>query len=217
MQTPAGQQTHDANVVVDAVGQLNRPKMPDIEGLDAFAGAVVHTGHWDQDLSLEGQAWPSLALGASAMQLVPAVAPEVDQLIIFQRSPQWAVPNRDYHRIVPEEQRWLFATRPYYRSWYRFGLLWRLGDGLLPVLRVDPEWPDHRRSINAHNETIREQLTRYVVAQLRDRPDLIAKSVPSYPPYSKRLLIDNNWFQTILRSNVDLVDDPNRGWMRMGS
>jgi 4-hydroxyacetophenone monooxygenase len=84
-------------------------------------------------------------------------------------------------------------------------LAWRFGDHLLRTLERDEEWPHPERSVNSRNDRHRERLTAYLKAELADRPDLIEKSLPDYPPYAKRILIDNEWFKTLKRDNVDLV------------
>jgi 4-hydroxyacetophenone monooxygenase len=201
---------HDvvANIVVSAVGQLNRPKLPKLPGLDSFEGPVFHSAAWRHDVDLTGRRVAVSGTGASSMQLVPSIAPDVEKLTVFQRSPQWAVPNPDYRRPVSDGQRLLLRHVPFYAGWHRFSLLWRLGDGLWPLLKVDPEWPDQSRSINAANERVRLSLTRYIEEQLDHRGDLIAKALPDYPPYSKRILADNGWFETLMRPNVELVNEP---------
>ncbi|MDQ1680680.1 MAG: 4-hydroxyacetophenone monooxygenase, partial [Frankiaceae bacterium] len=197
-----------ANVVITAVGQLNRPKLPDLPGVEAFDGPVFHSAAWRHDVDLRGKRVAVIGTGASSMQLVPTIAPDVSHLTVFQRSPQWAVPNPDYRRPVSNAQRDLLRRIPFYAGWHRFSLLWRLGDGLWPLLKVDREWPDQSRSINAANERVRVALTRYIEAQLDHRPDLIAKALPDYPPYSKRILADNGWFEALLRPNVELATQP---------
>jgi 4-hydroxyacetophenone monooxygenase len=208
LRTPTGKQRLEANVVVTAVGQLNRPNIPEIEGLSDFPGKVIHTAQWDPADDVTEKRIAVIGTGASAMQLVPNIAQAAAHVALFQRSPQWAIPNRDYLRKVSAPHRWLLTEVPLYRSWYRFGLLWRHGDATFPMLRIDPNWPGHARSISAHNERVRQSLTSYIERELEGREDLIAKALPDYPPFSKRLLIDNGWFQTIRRPNVELVVDP---------
>ena len=196
-----------ANVVVSAVGQLNRPHIPALEGLDDFDGPAFHSARWRHDVDLTGQRVGVVGTGASAMQFTPRIAPLAGRLTIFQRSPQWAIPNGDYHREVSDERRWLFLHVPFYAGWYRFLLFWRLGDGLLSTLRVDPDWPEFPRTINAANERVRQFLTAHILNEIGDREDLVAKALPDYPPYSKRLIIDNHWFRMLLRNNVELVTE----------
>jgi 4-hydroxyacetophenone monooxygenase len=100
---------------------------------------------------------------------------------------------------------WLLENVPFYAQWYRFGLFWRFGDGLLNTLRRDTEWPHPERSMNRHNDRHREQMTEFVETSLEGRPDLLEKCLPTYPPYGKRILIDNDWYPTLRRDNVHLI------------
>ena len=86
-------------------------------------------------------------------------------------------------------------------------MFWRYGDGLLPFLRKDPAWPHPDRAVNKGNDRHREELTNFILSELKDRPDLIEKCVPTYPPYGKRILLDNGWFKTLTKPNVELVTD----------
>jgi 4-hydroxyacetophenone monooxygenase len=108
---------------------------------------------------------------------------------------------------VSTESKWLLQNIPYYYAWYRFGLMWRFGDGLLPTVRRDPNWPTPQRSMNHRNDRQRQQLTEHLLKELEGRPDLIEKCLPDYPPYGKRILIDNGWYQALKRPNVELVTE----------
>jgi 4-hydroxyacetophenone monooxygenase len=141
------------------------------------------------------------------MQLVPAIAGRVASVTVYQRSAQWARPVQGYADPISEGERWLLAHLPFYVQWYRFNMFWRYGDGLLPFLRKDPAWPHPERAVNKGNDRHRQELTDFIRAELKDRPDLIEKCVPTYPPYGKRILLDNNWFKTLTRENVELVTD----------
>lgn len=200
-------QTVTANVVVSATGQLNRPKMPAIDGLESFAGPMFHTARWPSEVALAGKRVAVIGTGASAMQLARTTAEQVDRLLIFQRAPQWAIPSRDYHRTVSPQKKWLFRHVPFYAGWYRFTLAWRFSDQLLRTIERDPEWPHPERSVNIRNDRQRERLTEYILSELGDRTDLIDKVLPDYPPYGKRILIDNDWFKTVKRENVELITD----------
>jgi 4-hydroxyacetophenone monooxygenase len=142
------------------------------------------------------------------MQIVPQLAPQVEQLVIFQRSPQWALPIAEYFRGVSRGERWLLHHVPFYAPWYRFRLFFTHGDGVHANLHVDPTWHDPRHSLNAQNDRIRQMLTDYIVRELGPRGDLRDKVVPDYPPFAKRMLVDNRWFRTLQRDNVKLVTEP---------
>jgi len=119
------------------------------------------------------------------------------------------VPNPRYHARVSEAKKWLLRHVPYYARWYRFLLFWPGADGLMPSLVVDPEWPHPERSLNAINDAMREFFTQYMAQQIGDDPQLLAKVVPAYPPFGKRMLQDNGtWLATLKRDNVDLVTEP---------
>lgn len=199
--------TIEANAVMTAVGQLNRPKIPDIPGLSGFDGPVLHTAQWDPRIEVAGKRVAMIGTGASGMQVGPAMAPLVDRLTVYQRSPHWAAYNPNYHRTVPADTKWALANIPYYARWYRFQLFWGFADGIYPALQVDPTWPDQQRSTNAMNERFRRSMERHIRHQLADAPALVEKSVPPYPPYGKRILIDNRWYEMLKRPNVDLVTD----------
>jgi 4-hydroxyacetophenone monooxygenase len=195
-----------AHAIVSAVGQLNRPKIPEIPGLGSFRGPRFHSAAWEHEHDLAGRRVAVIGTGASALQLVPEVAKVAGRLTVFQRSPAWMVSNPVYHAPVSEGKKWLLKRVPYYARWYRFLLFWPGSDGLLPSLRIDPSWPHQDRSINAQNEEHRRIFTEYLTSQVGDDPELLAKVVPRYPPFGKRMLQDNgSWLAALRRDNVELV------------
>ena len=193
------------SAVITAVGQLNRPNVSPARGIENFNGDWFHSAHWNHSVDLSGKRVAVIGTGASAMQFMPTLAATAGGVTIFQRSPQWVRPNSDYHRTVSENTVWLLENIPFYAQWYRFGLFWRFGDGLLRTLRRDPEWQFPERSMNRHNDRHREQLTDHLMQELDGRPDLIEKCLPDYPPYGKRILVDNNWYKTLRQDNVHLI------------
>ncbi len=198
---------HVANVVVTAVGQLNRPAVPSIPGSETFAGAQFHSAQWPEGFDVTGLKVGVVGAGASAMQIVPAVADRVDHLTIFQRSPQWIAPSFNYSSPVPDHVHWLMDRVPNYRLWFRLRLSWLINDRLYPSLEIDPTWEHPERSVNAHNDAHRRGLSKYIVDQLEGREDLLEKSMPTYPPFGKRMLIDNGWYAALRKDDVDLVTD----------
>jgi 4-hydroxyacetophenone monooxygenase len=141
------------------------------------------------------------------MQIVPTIVDEVGGLQVYQRSPQWARPFPEYHAKVEPGSQWLLENVPYYAAWNRLTLFWRFGDGLLKLLRRDPDWPDTGSSINRVNDRHRAEMTAHILSELDGRPDLVEKSLPHYPPYGKRILIDNGWYRTIRSPKVELITD----------
>lgn len=203
------EETLTANALISAVGQLNRPRLPDIPGRDSFLGPAFHSAAWQHQHDLAGKRIAVIGTGASAFQLAPELAKQATRLLVFQRSPPWMVPNPRYHSRVGEAKKWLLRHLPYYGRWYRFLLFWPGADGLMPSLVVDPQWPHPERSLNPMNEFMREYFTQYMAEQIGDDPELLAKVVPRYPPFGKRMLQDNGtWLATLKRDNVDLVTEP---------
>jgi 4-hydroxyacetophenone monooxygenase len=194
-----------ANVMISAVGALNRPSIPAIPGLGDFAGKQFHTASWDRSVDLAGKRVAMIGTGASGMQVAPTIAPVVEQLTIFQRTPHWAIRHPLYHADVAPGVRWAMRHIPFYASWFRFQLFWAASDGFHATLQMDPDWPHPERSLNAANEAMRKDLVAYVTAELGDRTDLLAKVIPNYPPFGKRMLRDNNWYRMLRRANVELV------------
>jgi 4-hydroxyacetophenone monooxygenase len=194
-----------ANSVVSAVGQLNRPALPDIPGLSSFEGPAFHTARWNHEADIAGRRVGMIGTGASGMQVGPAIAPVVEKLTIFQRSPHWAMYNPLYFETVTDEKKWVLKHIPFYAKWFRFQLFWSSSDGFHSILRMDPNWPDKTRSISAENAKLREQLEAHIAKELGGNQELIAKATPSYPPYGKRMLRDNHWYRMLTRANVDLV------------
>lgn len=203
-----GQQvvTLTANVVVTAVGGLNNPKMPDIPDLDLFEGDLVHTARWRSDLRVQGQRVGLIGNGSSGVQIAKSLAESAASLTVFQRTPHWIRPNPDVKRPVTDEVRWLMRYVPLYAEWYRLILYWTFGDKLFSYLSIDPQWQGP--GPNARNQALRSELCRYISSQVDGRTDLLDKLVPSYPPYTKRMVIDNDYYRTLTRPNVALVTDP---------
>jgi len=207
LKTGNGEETFESTALVSAIGQLNDPSRAHFKGEEDFKGTILHSALWSGDIDLDGKHVAVIGTGATSMQLVPAIAGRVASVTVYQRSAQWARPVTGYSDPISEGARWLLAHLPFYVQWYRFNMFWRYGDGLLPFLRKDPAWPHPERAVNKGNDRHRQELTDFILTELKDRPDLIEKCVPTYPPYGKRILLDNNWFRTLRRDNVELVTD----------
>ena len=193
------------NAIISAVGILNRPVLPSVPGLDRFHGPSFHSSVWPADLDVRGKRVAVIGSGASAMQIVPAIADQAGELTIFQRTPQWVAPFPKFQQPIDEGSRYLLRMYPIYRAWYWLKLYWQFGDKVLDSLRKDPDWPYPERAVNARNDGHREFFTQYIRDELADRTDLLEKAVPSYPPYGKRILLDNGWYRTLRMPNVTLV------------
>jgi 4-hydroxyacetophenone monooxygenase len=208
LETGDGRQDFESTTLVSAIGQLNDPSPAHFKGEEEFAGLKLHSARWSDDIRLDGKHVAVIGTGATAMQLVPSIADRVASVTVYQRSAQWSRPVAGYSDPITEGARWLLAHLPFYVQWYRFNMFWRYGDGLLPFLRKDPAWPHPDRAVNKGNDRHRQELTEFILSELKDRPDLIEKCVPTYPPYGKRILLDNGWFKTLTKPNVELATDP---------
>ena len=209
LRTPdGGEEDLEAQAVVSAVGQLNRPHMPDIDGIEDFEGPSFHSARWDHDVDLTAKRVAVIGTGASAAQFVPEIAPDVSELLVFQRTPPWFFPTPEYHDEVPEGLRWMFRHVPHYSEWHRFWQFWASSEGLLPACRVDPHFQPQDRAVSAANDEVRVLLTAYLEDQFGDDPELFEKVLPTYPPASKRVLRDNGiWARTLKRDNVRVLTD----------
>ena len=196
-----------APVLVTAVGVLNRPAIPDLPGMSSFKGALFHSAQWDHSVDVKGKRVALVGTGASSIQIGPTIAGDVERLLVFQRSPHWVISHPNYHLEVKDGMKWALENIPFFAKWYRFLLFWAAGDVLHRMLRVDPNWPTPDISLNAENHQFRQRLLDYIQSELSDRPDLIARVTPNFPPYGKRMLRDNNWYKMLKRSNVELVSE----------
>ncbi len=210
VQTKDGRrETLEANALITAVGQLNRPRFPEIEGIETFEGPSFHSARWRHDVELAGKRVAVIGTGASAYQFVPEIAPKVAQLEVFQRTPPWPLPGPTYHDDVPAGKKWLLEHVPFYGKWYRFWLFWMMTDGFYEQVKSDPDWTGSPQAVSAANAELRAMLVEGIRAQAPDRPDLVEQVVPTYPIGGKRSLVDNGvWMAALQRDNVALVTTP---------
>lgn len=203
-----GEETITCNAVISAVGQLNRPKLPDIPGVEAFRGLAVHSATWPREgVDLAGKRVAVIGSGASAYQIVPSIVDQVAELKVFQRSAPWMLPTPNYHDEIPGGMRRLFQEVPSYARWFRFWQFWVASEGRLPFVRVDPAWQESL-SVSENNEFLRRQLVARLEEQFFDRPDLLPKATPDYPPGAKRMLRDNGvWAAALKQEHVSLVTE----------
>ena len=181
---------------------------PDIDGLDSWTGERWHTARWPADADLSGKHVAIIGNGASCMQIGPEIQNDVASLTIYQRSNHWAAPFERFRQAVPDPLRHLLREVPLYRDWYRVRLGWTFNDRIHSALQKDPSWDHPERSLNATNDAHREFFTQYVASELGDRADeLMPKVLPTYPPFGKRMLMDNGWYRMLRNPNVSLVDD----------
>ncbi|MCF2533583.1 flavin-containing monooxygenase [Yinghuangia soli] len=199
--------TEWADAVVTAMGFFQGSVRPDIPGLADFAGPALHTADWDPDVDLSGKRVAMIGTGASAMQAGPAIVDEVAELAVFQRTPSWVMPRRKEDLTVPDGALWAMRHVPYYGEWFRFFTYWFASDGNFVRVVIDPDWTTPG-SVSEPSEKMRQWLLDYAQEELADRPDLLARVIPAYPPFGKRILRDSNWYRMLRRDHVDLVTSP---------
>ncbi|WP_330255998.1 NAD(P)/FAD-dependent oxidoreductase [Nocardia sp. NBC_00565] len=186
------------NIVISAVGALNNAKVPAFEGLEEYSGEVLHTAQWNEEADLTGRRVAMIGIGASGMQTGPTIAPIVEHLRVFQRSPHWSAPDPAYHEHRTPGEIWAAENVPYFASWRRFLVMWAGFDRAWPMMHSD----------SPEIEALRGMLTTFIEHELKDRPDLRAAVTPDFLPFTKRMLYYNNWFPMLRRENVSLVTSP---------
>lgn len=187
-----GGERHEFDLLVTACGQLTRPAIPRVEGIDEFEGPVFHSAEWDHDLDLEGRRVAIVGTGASAIQFIPEVAKLAASTTIYQRSAPWILPKSD--RLYPEWERRVFkrfplrvaASRLANFAFFEMGTYGFTGtNAVLTPFRRIADWERRR--------------------QLGHDPELIAKATPDYTIGCKRILFTSDWYPTLLRDDVELV------------
>ncbi|KXU30505.1 monooxygenase [Sphingobium sp. 22B] len=197
--------TYRGHAIVNGTGLLNAVKLPDIPGVETFAGPAMHSAQWDHGVDLTGKRVGIIGTGASAYQIAPSIADQVGQLSVFQRSAPWLLPTPTYLDDISPEMIWLFRHIPAYARWYRFWQFWLATEGRMPIVTVDPDWTE-KGTVSKLNAQFRAELVAEINRQLADRPDLVEKVTPTYPPGAKRLLRDNGqWARTLRKEHVELV------------
>jgi cation diffusion facilitator CzcD-associated flavoprotein CzcO len=191
LETSAG--PHEAEVLVTACGQLSVPKVPPIPGLDDFDGPAFHTAEWRHDVDLAGKRVAVIGTGCSAIQVVPAIQPEVAQLDVYQRSPGWTFPKGDFE-YSPRAHA-LFKRLPALRrldrasvfAFHEFGAAAMTSKPwLLPFLRAIA-----KRQINS---------------AISD-PELRRKVTPTDEVGCKRIMLTDDWYPAMAEPNVELVTE----------
>ncbi|MFL3020215.1 MAG: flavin-containing monooxygenase [Candidatus Poriferisodalaceae bacterium] len=202
------QEQTEANVVISAAGIFNPPVSPDIDGLEDWEGEQWHTARWPESADLQDKKVAIIGNGASCMQIGPEIQDEVESLTIFQKSVHWAAPFEQFRKEVPDPLRFLLREVPLYRNWYRVRLGWTFNDRIHSALHKDPDWEHPERSLNAQNDAHRAYFTNHVISELGDHAsELLDRVLPTYPPFGKRMLMDNGWYRMLRNPKVQLVDE----------
>ena len=177
-----------ANAVVSGVGQLNRPAFPKIEGLETFRGAAFHSARWDHAVDLAGKRVAVVGNGASAIQFVPEIAPKVDHLTIFQRTPNWCVPKPD--RPFREWEKKLYRAVPALVRLQRWWTYLMLERNYLAFVQG-----------SFFGKLFEKAALKELETYIKD-PELRRKLTPDYPAGCKRILLTNDWYPALARDNV---------------
>jgi cation diffusion facilitator CzcD-associated flavoprotein CzcO len=184
----------EAEVLVSGVGQLHRPVVPKIPGLESFEGDWFHSAQWKPDVDLAGRRVGVVGNAASAIQFVPEIAPEVSQLTIFQRSANWIIPRGD--RAYTEGEKRRFGRFPWLAKAYRW-LIWARQELMFQVMVGTPFFS--KRFERAARQNIEDHV---------GDPELRRVLVPDYPIGGKRILIHDDYYPALARENVSLVTAP---------
>lgn len=182
-----------AKMVVAATGALNKPAYPKIPGLDQFKGAKFHTAEWDHSFDLKGKSVAVIGTGASAIQVVPGIASSVGQLSLFQRTPPWIMPKFD-HAIGPIKK-WSYSHLPITQNIARKSV-YLFGELVTPIFLRDSFLSRVAESLGK----------RYIRSQIKGTA-LQAKVTPNYHIGCKRVLLSDDYYAALNRSNVDVVSD----------
>jgi cation diffusion facilitator CzcD-associated flavoprotein CzcO len=184
-----------ADVLVSAVGQLHRPQMPKVPGLETFRGPSFHSARWNHAVSLAGKRVGVVGNAASAIQFIPEIAKDAGQLTIFQRSANWMIARGD--RPFRPWETWVLKNVPGALRAYR-AFLWGFAELLLyPVMRQKP--------------ALARLYTKWALGNLETNvsdPELRARLTPDYPIGGKRILIHDDFYPALDRPNVELITSP---------
>jgi cation diffusion facilitator CzcD-associated flavoprotein CzcO len=194
---------HTFSVVVMATGQLSRPKLPEFPGQGSFTGPSFHSAQWDHTVDLTGKRVAVVGSGASAIQIVPAIADQVADLTVIQRSPNWVIwkSKRRHGRL----QAGLLA---------RFKLARRIQHNAM-FLAYDLRWPLVSRTTNPIR-VLSQWVMKQIIARNISDPNERAAAIPRYRMLCNRLLLSNDWYPTLGRPDVHLVGSPVASVSRRG-
>ncbi len=193
LRTTAGDEL-SCEVLISGTGQLNRPYIPSVPGLDSFVGAAIHSARWDPALDLAGKDVAVIGTGASAVQIVPEIAKVARSLTLLQRSPGYVIPRGD--RAYRGWERWAFRNLPLVRRLYRAWFYWA----------NEARFGAFRKG-SVLGRIVTWLSLRHLRSVVSD-PVLRAKLTPDYPIGCKRILISDDWYQALIRSNVTVVTSP---------
>ena len=191
VQTPRGAFT--ADILVSAVGALSEPNLPDIKGINDFQGTVCHSARWDHDTDLTGKRVAVIGTGASAIQIVPSIAPQVAHLDVYQRTAPWLLPRMDRPYTLPE--RLALEYVPGAQRLARAAIYAARETQVIGLAKFPPAM------------RVMELLARVKLNHEVPDPQLRRKVTPNFRIGCKRMLISNDYYPALSRDNVDVVTD----------
>ena len=190
IETAAGNFT--ADILIAGMGGLSEPKIPDIDGRESFDGHAFHTAQWDHSVDLRGKRVAVVGTGASSIQVVPQIQPQVEKLLLFQRTPAWIMPHRD--RAISGRERTAYARLPLLQKVMRAAIYWARETFVIPF--VNPKLASRPEAI----------ARRHLASQVKDK-ELRRKLTPDYTFGCKRVLPSNHFYPAVSQPNVSLVTD----------
>lgn len=199
-----GDEVVEADILISAGGLFNKPKYPDIAGIETFRGAMFHTTQWDPAFDVRGKKVALIGTGSTGAQLCPRIAEDASHLTIFQRTPEWVMAFENYKASITPEIRWLFDNMPYYWNWYCFSSH-LTGQTMQSLQYHDPDWQRQGGRINPRNDAVRQTLLDYISSKIDHDPELLKRLTPPHAPLVRRLVVDNGFYDTIMRDNVEFV------------
>jgi len=204
---PDGEKTVRSNAVITGVGFLSRPNIPDIPGAAEFKGASWHTARWPEDYDPRGKRFAVIGTGCTGYQMVPELARDAAEVVVFQRTPQWFVPMPNYLSKTPEKLLWLDRNFPYHTNFVRFRSYYGIGPDFTKIFDIDPDYHDDPNAVSAVNKAARDASIAFLERKLND-PKLVEIMTPSHPVWSARpVMVDpeDNFLDAIQRDTVTLV------------
>jgi 4-hydroxyacetophenone monooxygenase len=201
---PGGQvEDVETSFVVSGAGLFSTPSLPDIPGIERFQGEMFHTTAWNHAYDYTGKRVAVIGNGSTGSQLARGVAERAQSLTIYQRSPKWLTRIANYRHPVSPEKRWLLENMPGYVGWYCYGLH-VAGLQMDAFHDVDRAWQARGGAVNEKNDQLRASLERFIRRKVGEGP-LLEQLTPKYAPLARRLVVDNDWYDTLRRDNVELV------------
>lgn len=197
-QVTTSEGSYTARYLVTATGFLSQPRMPDIEGIDSFAGQVLHTADWDDAADLRGRRVGVIGTGATAVQLIPTIVDQVSELTVYQRTPIWVAPKIDFD--VPAALRTVFATLPLTQRVARL-----VGATALELLMLGGVL--HYQQLSVANRVTEALCRRHIARQVPDR-ELREKLTPSYSFGCKRPTFSNDYYPALAREHCHVETTP---------